>query len=104
MTALQLLAHGDGVSRAVAALLAAMSVASWVTILWKAWLLRGGTRAVLRGIAAFWQAPTLADAERGLAAFDASRWRCASSPRARSDRRWMSIRRAWAWPVVTMPA
>ena len=74
MTALQLLAHGDGVSRAVAALLAAMSVASWVTILWKAWLLRGGTRAVLRGIAAFWQAPTLADAERGLAAFDASRW------------------------------
>ena len=73
MTALQLLAHGDGVSRAVAALLAAMSVASWVTILWKAWLLRGGTRAVLRSIAAFWQAPSITEAEQGLRAFDGPR-------------------------------
>ena len=74
MTVLQLLGHGDGVSRVVAALLLAMSVASWVTILWKAWLLRGGTDGVLRSIAAFWQAPTLADAERDLAAFDARGW------------------------------
>ena len=74
MTVLQLLGHGDAVSRAVAALLLAMSVASWVTILWKAWLLRGGTRAVLRGIAAFWQASTLADADRDLAAFDPRGW------------------------------
>jgi biopolymer transport protein ExbB len=74
VTVLQLLGHGDGVSRAVAMVLLAMSVASWVTILWKAWLLRGGTHGVLRSIAAFWQAPTLADAERDLAAFDARGW------------------------------
>jgi biopolymer transport protein ExbB len=70
MNALDLLAQGDAVSRAVAALLLAMSIASWVTILWKAWLLRGGTGSVLRSIGAFWQAPTLADAEQRLSAFD----------------------------------
>jgi biopolymer transport protein ExbB len=74
VTVLQLLGHGDGVSRLVAVLLLAMSVASWVTILWKAWLLRGGTRGVLRSIAAFWQASTLADADRDLAAFDPRGW------------------------------
>ena len=70
MSFLQLLSQGDGVSRAVAVLLLAMSVASWVVILWKAWLLRNGTRSVLRGIAAFWQSPTLPDAERSVRAFD----------------------------------
>ena len=70
MSVLELLAHGDGVSRSVAALLLAMSIASWVIILWKAWLLRGGTRDVLRSIAAFWQSSTLADAEQKLKAFD----------------------------------
>lgn len=70
MSFLQLMAQGDGVSRAIAALLLLMSVASWVTILWKGWLLRDGTRNVLRSIAAFWQAPTLGDAERGVQAFD----------------------------------
>jgi hypothetical protein len=69
MSVLDLLAHGDGVSRAVAALLLAMSISSWVVILWKAWLLRGGTRDVLRSIAAFWQSSTLADAEQKLKAF-----------------------------------
>ena len=70
MSFLQLLAQGDGVSRVVAVLLLAMSVGSWVVILWKAWLLRSGTRSVLRSIAAFWQAPTLAEAERSVRAFD----------------------------------
>ncbi|MBN8757500.1 MULTISPECIES: MotA/TolQ/ExbB proton channel family protein [Variovorax] len=70
MSVLELLTHGDGVSRSVAALLLAMSIASWVVILWKAWLLRGGTRDVLRSIAAFWQSATLADAEEKLRAFD----------------------------------
>ena len=73
MSVLQLLTQGDGVSRAVAALLLAMSVASWIAILLKAWLLRGGTRAVLRSIAAFWQSPTLAEAERSVAGFDGPR-------------------------------
>jgi len=70
MSVLELLTHGDGVSRTVAALLLAMSVSSWVVILWKAWLLRGGTHAVLRSIAAFWQSASLAEAEQRLAAFD----------------------------------
>ena len=73
MSVLQLLAQGDGVSRAVAALLLGMSMASWIAILLKAWLLRGGTRAVLRSIAAFWQASSLTDAEQGLRTFDGPR-------------------------------
>ena len=47
-----------------------MSVSSWVVILWKAWLLRGGTRDVVRSIAAFWQSASLGDAEQKLRAFD----------------------------------
>ena len=71
MNALQaLLLEGDGVSRAVAALLLVMSVASWATIFWKTWLLRGGTSSVLRSIAAFWQAPSLDEAASRLAGFD----------------------------------
>ena len=70
MSVLELLTHGDGVSRSVAALLLMMSVSSWVVILWKAWLLRGGTRDVVRSIAAFWQSASLGDAEQKLRAFD----------------------------------
>jgi len=70
MSVLELLTHGDGVSRSVALLLLLMSVSSWVVILWKAWLLRGGTRDVLRSIAVFWQSPSLAEAEQRLAGFD----------------------------------
>ena len=70
MSVLELLTQGDGVSRAVAALLLAMSVSSWVVILLKAWLLRSGTRSVLRSIAAFWQATSLAEAEQNLKSFD----------------------------------
>jgi biopolymer transport protein ExbB len=70
MSVLELLTHGDGVSRSVAALLLLMSVSSWVVILWKAWLLRGGTRDVVRSIAAFWQSASLGDAEQKLRAFD----------------------------------
>ena len=70
MSVLELLTQGDGVSRAVAALLLAMSVSSWVVIVLKAWLLRSGTRSVLRSIAAFWQASSLADAEQNLKSFD----------------------------------
>ncbi len=70
MSVLELLTRGDGISRSVAALLLLMSVATWVAIAWKAWLLRGGTRNVVRSIAAFWQSPSLADAEQRLKAFD----------------------------------
>jgi len=70
MNALALLTEGDGVSKSVAALLLVMSIASWVVILWKAWLLKSANRDTLRSIAAFWQAPTLADAAHRLQAFD----------------------------------
>lgn len=70
MSALELLTQGDAVGRAVAALLLAMSIASWVVILWKAWLLRSGARGVLRAVAAFWQAPDLGAAVQASAAFD----------------------------------
>ncbi|MBO9651539.1 MAG: MotA/TolQ/ExbB proton channel family protein [Variovorax sp.] len=70
MSVVELLAHGDGVSRSVAILLLLMSVSSWVVILGKAWLLRGGTRDVVRSIAAFWQSPSLGEAESSLKAFD----------------------------------
>ncbi|MDR2853671.1 MAG: MotA/TolQ/ExbB proton channel family protein [Burkholderiaceae bacterium] len=62
--------QGDGISRAIAVLLLLMSIASWVTILWKAWLLRGGTRAVLHAIAAFWHADELDAALHAAARFD----------------------------------
>ena len=70
MSVLQLLTQGDGVSRAVAALLLAMSIASWVVIVWKSWLLRAGTTDVLRSIAAFWQSTSIDEARHKLQGFD----------------------------------
>ena len=70
MTLLQLFIQGDLVSRAVALLLLAMSVASWVVIFWKAWLLHGARGDVDRSIRAFWQSTTLADAQPKLQTFD----------------------------------
>jgi biopolymer transport protein ExbB len=62
---------GDALSRSVALLLLAMSVASWVVILWKGWMLRRALSDVQRSAAAFWQATDLDDAQRRLAGFDA---------------------------------
>jgi biopolymer transport protein ExbB len=70
MTLLQLFGQGDAVTRFVAALLLAMSVASWVVIFWKGWLLRRATRDVGRSTAAFWQAPSLEQARQTVGAFD----------------------------------
>ena len=70
MTLLQLFLQGDLVSRTVALLLLAMSVASWVVILWKAWLLQGARGDVDRSILAFWQASSISDAQPKLQAFD----------------------------------
>ncbi len=74
MGALELFTRGDGVNRMAALLLLVMSVSSWVSIFWKAWLLRGGTQAVLRAIAAFWQAPSLEQALPAVAHFDRARF------------------------------
>jgi biopolymer transport protein ExbB len=63
-------AQTDGVGRAVALLLLAMSTATWVLIVWKGWVLRRARRDIDRGVAAFWAAPTLDDARSRLAAID----------------------------------
>jgi biopolymer transport protein ExbB len=70
MSLLQLLEEGDAVTKLVAALLLAMSVASWVVIFWKAWLLRRASRDVGRSTAAFWQAPSMVEAHQQVGAFD----------------------------------
>ena len=70
MSLLQLLSQGDTVTRAVAALLLAMSVASWVVILWKAWMLRRAGSDLTRSTAAFWQSASLTEARQRVQAFD----------------------------------
>jgi biopolymer transport protein ExbB len=70
MSLYDLLASGDAITRLVAAVLLAMSVASWVVILWKAWLLKRAASDVGRSTAAFWQSPSLAQARQRVGAFD----------------------------------
>ena len=70
MTVFSLFTQGDGVSRFVAILLLAMSVASWVVILWKGWLLHRAGGDVARSTAAFWQSPSMDEAQQKVAAFD----------------------------------
>ena len=53
--------HRDTISTVVAVLLLAMSVGSWVVLLWKGWLLQRATRDVTRSTLAFWQAATFDD-------------------------------------------
>ncbi len=62
--------QGDALARSVALLLLAMSVASWVAILWKTWLLRRASGDVARCIAAFWQSASVAEAVQKIRAFD----------------------------------
>ncbi|QHE88488.1 MotA/TolQ/ExbB proton channel family protein [Hydrogenophaga sp. BPS33] len=65
------LSQADALGRVVAILLLAMSVASWVVILWKGWLLRRARRDLQLSTAAFWQASDLDDAQSRLHTFDA---------------------------------
>jgi biopolymer transport protein ExbB len=67
---LSTLAQADALGRAVALLLLAMSVASWVVILWKGWLLRRAAADLNLSTAAFWQAADLTDAQARLQRFD----------------------------------
>ena len=62
--------QGDAVSRAVALLLLAMSVTSWVVILWKVWLLQRASGDMARSIAAFWQSPDVDTALGKIQVFD----------------------------------
>ena len=68
MNLVRILAQGDGVTRLVALLLLAMSVASWVVIFYKGYLLTRATRGVERGTRAFWQASNVTEARERLAA------------------------------------
>ncbi|MEO7953919.1 MAG: MotA/TolQ/ExbB proton channel family protein [Polaromonas sp.] len=62
--------QGGLISQSVALLLLAMSVASWVVILWKGWLLHRVKGDVARSIAAFWQSSSVEVACEKLAVFD----------------------------------
>lgn len=70
MNAAQLFFQGDGVTKGVALLLLAMSVGSWVVILWKAWLLHRASGDVARCVAAFWSSASVDEALGKLKAFD----------------------------------
>jgi biopolymer transport protein ExbB len=70
MNLLALVTQGGFISQLVALLLLAMSVASWVVILWKAWLLQRAGGDVARSTAAFWQSASLEKALEKIAAFD----------------------------------
>jgi biopolymer transport protein ExbB len=70
MTLMELFRQGDAITQAVAILLLAMSVASWVVILWKSWLLRRAGTDVARSTAAFWQSANLQEAQQKVGAFD----------------------------------
>ena len=62
--------QSDFISRSVALLMLAMSVGSWVIILWKGWLLRRAAADIQRGVAAFWSAASVAEGRSRLVATD----------------------------------
>ncbi len=62
--------QGDAVTHGVAVLLLLMSVASWVVILWKAWLLVRVRRDLPRAVAGFWGAASVESGRTALTAFD----------------------------------
>ncbi len=70
MNLIGLLTQGDAVSKGVAFLLLAMSVSSWVVIVWKTWLLRRASGDVARSTAAFWQSASIDEAYPKVQAFD----------------------------------
>jgi biopolymer transport protein ExbB len=70
MSFMDLFRQGDAITQAVAILLLAMSVSSWVVILWKAWLLHRASGDVARSTAAFWQSASLDEARHKIGAFD----------------------------------
>ncbi|PKO62953.1 MAG: flagellar motor protein MotA [Betaproteobacteria bacterium HGW-Betaproteobacteria-18] len=70
MNLAQIFWQGDAMTRMVALLLLAMSVGSWVVIVWKTWLLRRASGDVARCIAAFWQSASVAEAVLKIKAFD----------------------------------
>ncbi len=74
MDAFHFISQGDAISKTVAILLLLMSVASWVVILMKSWVLRRASSDVARSTAAFWQSPALATGLQQATNFDAAGW------------------------------
>ena len=72
MNAFNFIAQGDAISQIVAVLLLLMSVASWVVILLKTWVLRRASGDVARGTAAFWQSPSIDAGAQQALVFDHS--------------------------------
>lgn len=70
MDALHWWRQGDAVTQGAAVLLLAMSVASWVVMLWKARLVLRAGSDVARCTAAVWQSPSLDVAAQRLAVLD----------------------------------
>ncbi|XHS79074.1 MotA/TolQ/ExbB proton channel family protein [Burkholderiaceae bacterium UC74_6] len=63
-------AQADGIARAVALLLLAMSISAWVLILWKGWILARARRSMARALPAFWAAGDLQAGRAALQNFD----------------------------------
>jgi biopolymer transport protein ExbB len=63
-------AQGDAVTRLVALVLLAMSVAAWVLILWKAWTLGRARRGLASAVPAFWAAGDLVAGRHQLVVLD----------------------------------
>jgi biopolymer transport protein ExbB len=69
----QLWNAADGVGRGTALLLLAMSIAAWVLIVWKTWVLRRAAADLARALPAFWDAPSRAAGRPRLQALDRER-------------------------------
>jgi biopolymer transport protein ExbB len=70
MDALDFLKQSDGVGKFIAALLLLMSLASWVVIFWKAWVIKRAVPDVGKSITGFWQAGDVAQGRAAVAALD----------------------------------
>jgi biopolymer transport protein ExbB len=70
MDALDFLKQSDGVGKFIAVLLLVMSIASWVVIFWKAWVIKRAVPDVAKSIAGFWQAGDVAQGRASVAALD----------------------------------
>jgi len=62
--------QSDGIGRVVAIILLGLSIATWVTVLWRGWLLRRTLSDIHQATAAFWQAPNLEGARQRLGSLD----------------------------------
>jgi biopolymer transport protein ExbB len=70
MNAFQYIAQGDALNKFIALLLLAMSLASWVVIFWKAWVIKRAVPDVAKSVAGFWQAIDVAAGRATVAALD----------------------------------